>query len=62
MEVKQIPFKDYLLDAEGEEIVWVEGKALLFRPATEDDIERVGKGYFSLDRENTVKWANKLKF
>jgi hypothetical protein len=45
------PFLDHLLELkEGEEtIIFVGGRAFLISPATEDDIERISKGYFCMD-------------
>jgi hypothetical protein len=57
MKAARFPFEDYLLAAEDEEIIWIQDRAFVVRPATEDDIERVGKGYFSLeplDNEDTT--------
>lgn len=35
---------------DGEEtVIWIRGKALIVTPATPDDIERIGKGYFCMD-------------
>jgi hypothetical protein len=52
MKAAKFPFEDYLLEAEDEEIIWIKDRAFVVRPATEDDIERVGKGYFSLEPLN----------
>jgi hypothetical protein len=43
------PLEGYLLDTNGEEIIWIKDRTFVVRPATDDDIERIGKGYFTLD-------------
>jgi hypothetical protein len=43
------PFEAYLLDTDGEEVIWIKDRAFVVRPATNEDIERIGKGYFILD-------------
>ncbi|WJH32945.1 hypothetical protein MJA45_10130 [Paenibacillus aurantius] len=37
-----------MLDSEKEEIVWIQGKAFVVKPATADDMERIGKGFFAM--------------
>ncbi|TFE24990.1 hypothetical protein [Cohnella luojiensis] len=44
----KLPFEDYLLDSQDEEIIWIKGKAFIVRLATDNDIERIGKGYFTM--------------
>ncbi|WP_127580911.1 hypothetical protein [Paenibacillus koleovorans] len=45
----RFPFEEHLLQLEDEEIIWLHGKAFVISPATEDDIERIGKGFFCMD-------------
>ncbi|KQX53923.1 hypothetical protein SAMN04487897_15111 [Paenibacillus sp. yr247] len=49
MKAVNLPFEDYLLDTHDEEIIWIKDRAFVIRPATDDDIERIGRGYFTLD-------------
>lgn len=49
MKAKNFPFEDYLMGAQDEEIIWLNDKAFVVRPATDDDIERIGKGYFVME-------------
>ncbi|MGO4268227.1 hypothetical protein AB4Z22_00020 [Paenibacillus sp. TAF58] len=49
MNTVNTPFEAYLLDTDGEEVIWIKDKAFVVRPATNEDIERIGKGYFILD-------------
>lgn len=49
MEPTKFPFEDHLMESQGEQIIWIKNRAFVIRPATEDDIERVGRGYFWLD-------------
>jgi hypothetical protein len=49
MKGNNFPFGGYLINATEEEIVWIRGRAFVVKPATEEDIERVGKGYFALE-------------
>lgn len=44
----KLPFEDYLLHSQDEEIIWIKGKAFIVRLATCSDIERLGKGYFTM--------------
>lgn len=41
--------EEYLINSKDEEIIWIGERAFLIRPASDDDIERVSKGYFSFD-------------
>lgn len=47
----KIPFLDHLLElGEGEEtIIVIHGQPFVVSRATEDDIERISRGYFCLD-------------
>lgn len=47
----KIPFLDSLTElGEGEEtIIVIHGQPFVVKRATEDDIERIGKGYFCMD-------------
>jgi hypothetical protein len=49
MNASKFPFEDYLLDTQDEEIIWIQDRAFVVRPATAEDIERIGKGYFAMD-------------
>ncbi|MEY9095384.1 hypothetical protein [Paenibacillus sp. RC84] len=39
----------YLAQIKDEEIIWIGDRAFVIMPATETDIERIGKGYFVMD-------------
>ncbi len=43
-----LPFEDYLLHSQDEEIIWIKNRAFIVKPATENDIKRIGKGYFTM--------------
>lgn len=32
-----------------QEVLWIKGKAFIITPASIDEIERIGKGYFCMD-------------
>lgn len=32
-----------------QEVIWISGRAFIIQPATEEDIERIEKGYFCID-------------
>ncbi|NRF95734.1 hypothetical protein HQN89_33445 [Paenibacillus frigoriresistens] len=44
MNTVNTPFEAYLLDTDGEEVIWIKDRAFVVRPATNEDIERIGKG------------------
>ena len=47
----EFPFQEHLLELkEGEEtVIFIGGRAFIMTPATDDDIERIGNGYFCMD-------------
>ncbi|UKS27187.1 hypothetical protein LOZ80_38005 [Paenibacillus sp. HWE-109] len=47
----KFPFEDRIMDLkEGEEdVIHINGKSFVIVPATENDVERIGKGYYCLD-------------
>ncbi|MDQ0888147.1 hypothetical protein QFZ81_003235 [Paenibacillus sp. V4I9] len=47
--------EDYQLGTESEEVIWIKDRAFVVRPATNEDIERIGKGYFILDYPTTFE-------
>ena len=51
MAEQKFPFEDHLLELEegDETVIWIHGRAFIVTPATIDDIERIGKGYFCLE-------------
>lgn len=51
MNETKFPYEDHLLQLqEGQEdIIIIKGRAFVISPATEDDIERVSKGFFVMD-------------
>lgn len=49
MNPRSFPFEEYLLNAKDEEIIWIQDKAFVIKPATTEDIERIGKGFFVMD-------------
>ncbi|NOU91401.1 hypothetical protein GC102_37605 [Paenibacillus sp. LMG 31460] len=54
MKADNLPFEDYLIDTDDEEVIWIKNRAFVIRPATDDDIERIGKGIPPLTEiENT---------
>ncbi|MBP1960867.1 hypothetical protein [Paenibacillus aceris] len=55
MKIVHVPFEDYLLDTNDEEVIWIKDRAFVVRPATSDDIERIGKGYFTLDYPSALE-------
>ncbi|MEW9702851.1 hypothetical protein [Paenibacillus sp. SI8] len=44
-------YEEFILNIkEGdEEVIYLQGKPFVITPATEDDVERIGKGYFCMD-------------
>ncbi|WP_192043451.1 hypothetical protein [Paenibacillus lycopersici] len=50
-EQAKFPFEEDILNlANGEEyVVFLRGRAFIIKPATNDDIERVGHGYYCMD-------------
>jgi hypothetical protein len=55
LKIEKFPLEDYLLGAKGEEIVWLEDRAFVVRPATDDDIERIGSGYCVMETQDQKK-------
>lgn len=53
MKIMKFPFEIFFLGVKGEEIIWIKGKPFVVRTATKEDIERLGKGYFSVDSMGT---------
>ena len=47
----QFPFEQDLLQlGEGEEyVIYIKGRAFVVSPASDDDMERIGHGYYCLD-------------
>ncbi|MDQ0874241.1 hypothetical protein QFZ77_002900 [Paenibacillus sp. V4I3] len=55
MKAVNLPFEDYLIDTDDEEVIWIKDRAFVIRPATDDDIERIGKGYFTLNYPEEIE-------
>lgn len=49
LQPKNFPFEEYLLNSKCEEIIWIQDRAFDIKPATAEDIERIGKGFFVMD-------------
>lgn len=49
--MNKFPFEDRILQLEEheEDVIFIKGRPYLIKPATEDDIERVNKGFFVMD-------------
>ncbi len=49
--MNKFPFEEQLMQMKlhEEDVIWINGKAFLVRPATDNDVERIGKGYFCMD-------------
>lgn len=48
---EKFPYEDELLQMKAgeEEVLFLKGRAFLVSPATDEDIERIGKGYYCID-------------
>jgi len=44
--MNDVRLKEHLLQLQGEEIIWVGGKAFMISPASLEDVERIDRGYF----------------
>jgi hypothetical protein len=51
MDQPKLVFEEHIMAMQPheEEVIWIRGKAFLVRPASDNDIERVTKGYFCMD-------------
>lgn len=49
--MEKFPFEDHIssLKEGDEEIIHIKGRPFVITPATEDDIERIKKGFFVMD-------------
>lgn len=49
--MEKFPFEDRIMALkEGEEdVIFLNGKSFVIVPATESDVERIGKGFFVMD-------------
>lgn len=47
----KFPFEEHLLQMKEyeQEVIWIKGRPFIVQPATNDDIERINKGYFCMD-------------
>lgn len=49
--MKDFPYQEHILNMQehDEVVIWIKDKAFIVRPATDNEIERVNKGFFCTD-------------
>jgi hypothetical protein len=47
----KFPYEDHILSMQegDEDVIFIKGKPFIVAPATEADVERIGKGFFVMD-------------